>query len=303
MPTCNSVSTQAKMASKVLGGRIHAFAADEKCGFRSTATKPSHMRSLTTVQCDQNGKPMYSILKSNIFGNKHSVRGFARKSEFASKFLRMLGIPADRYVDDHWVIELDITIDSAYECFHCVLRCMGYVFERSKDQPPGPELTLVGVWFDLATFHKAIQDVKRKQRISEITKYLVDNWLDSIEAERVAGRISWFCPILQSVDMKIYVAAMKDRQYRRDLVSDEENDWRLSYESCEALHMIRTVLEHAKPYYLLGVSCGTLVSRIVRCLLPKFPEQKFCDGILATTTLSSLSYMAYWRLCIRFVAL
>ena len=136
LPSSRTICLQANLAAEK-SEKLAAYAVDEACAFRSVPIRSDSCRYVVTCQLHpKTQKPVFTILFGMIFGMSPSVASYGRKSEAGSFLNRTLGNPADKFVDDSWVIEGQNTIQSSYSLFNTIGLCLGFLYESQKDQRP-----------------------------------------------------------------------------------------------------------------------------------------------------------------------
>ena len=75
-----------------------------------------------------------------------------RIAEHLARIIRkLLYIVTDHFFDDFWIIEPQLTIDSAFWAFNMMMKLFGFAFDKEKEQLPRSVWHALGAVFDMQT--------------------------------------------------------------------------------------------------------------------------------------------------------
>jgi len=126
-----------------------------------------------------------------------------------------LGLPADWFVDDHWIIERASTLESGSQLLATLFDVLGFECEASKNQN-SDEIVLLGAQFNLGppVPEVTIPEVKRMTRICVIDEHLSSGNLAPAAAGKLRGSLGWAVSLLFRQSAKAELRSLTERQYR-----------------------------------------------------------------------------------------
>ena len=106
-------------------------------------------------------------------------------------------IVTDHFFDDFWIIEPQLTIDSAFWAFNMMMKLFGFAFDKEKEQLPRSVWHALGVVFDMQTLQSARRLIVKPKpsRLLKVAKLLVKfvetNSLSPREAAKLFGQLDF----------------------------------------------------------------------------------------------------------------
>lgn len=136
--TTDDVASYIRYCKEFFGqdAQMAGFALDQAGAYRTVPLAPEDRRfQVTSVWNPEFEKEVFTCLYSHAFGASASVPNFCRLSALIERIVRVVGrVPSMHYIDDHWAIERESTIQSAHGTMRVIFRELGFPVEESKDQ-------------------------------------------------------------------------------------------------------------------------------------------------------------------------
>ena len=177
----------------ILGGTEDMQAAYRQCPLLSSQV----CVAITAVFHPGKGV-LYHEMWGQPFGAGHAVPNFCRIAEHLARIIRkLLYIVTDHFFDDFWIIEPQLTIDSAFWAFNMMMKLFGFAFDKEKEQLPRSVWHALGVVFDMQTLQSARRLIVKPKpsRLLKVAKLLVKfvetNSLSPREAAKLFGQLDF----------------------------------------------------------------------------------------------------------------
>ena len=194
---------------------------DMKSAYRQIPLAPADVRFALTAVCNPISSQVdLREMYGQPFGAGHAVPNFCRVAEWIARLLQKLYyILVDHFFDDFFVVEPEITIQSAIACLKESFNLLGFQLDPEKSQPPSELCSILGVVFCTQTLHqqRIITVHAKETRVAflkeAIEKIFQNRRISPHQAASLVGKFQFLCSTLFGKVGRCCTGALRRRQY------------------------------------------------------------------------------------------
>eukprot|EP00435_Cladocopium_sp_Y103_P058671 s40_g20.t1 len=194
---------------------------DMKAAYRQIPLAPADVRfAITGVYNPHTGQVDLHEMYGQPFGAGHAVPNFCRTAEWISVCAQKLFISLlDHFFDDFFIIEPELTIQSALFCLRELFVSLGFSLDPEKSQPPSQVCAILGILFNTESLrqqrviHLCAKPPRVSNLLSMIDLVISTQRLSSALAASLVGKFGFLCSTLFGKVGRCCTGPLRRRQY------------------------------------------------------------------------------------------